>query len=130
MKKLKILLLIIVFIALGVFITFHWISFSAKGLNYNDVNTIPKNKVGLVLGASKFAPSGNINLFYKHRVNATVELYNAGKIEYVLVSGDNSRKDYDESSDFKNDLIEKGIPENRIFLDYAGFRTLDSIVRA
>ena len=130
MKKLKILLLIIVFIALGVFITFHWISFSAKGLNYNDVNTIPKNKVGLVLGTSKFAPSGNINLFYKHRVNATVELYNAGKIEYVLVSGDNSRKDYDESSDFKNDLIEKGIPENRIFLDYAGFRTLDSIVRA
>jgi len=130
MKKLKILLLIIVFIALGVFITFHSISFSAKGLNYNDVNTIPKNKVGLVLGTSKFAPSGNINLFYKHRVNATVELYNAGKIEYVLVSGDNSRKDYDEPSDFKNDLIAKGIPENRIFLDYAGFRTLDSIVRA
>ena len=130
MKKLKILLLIIVFIALGVFITFHSISFSAKGLNYNDVNTFPKNKVGLVLGTSKFAPSGNINLFYKHRVNATVELYNAGKIEYVLVSGDNSRKDYDEPSDFKNDLIAKGIPENRIFLDYAGFRTLDSIVRA
>jgi len=130
MKKLKILVLIIVFIALGVFITFHSISFSAKGLNYNDVNTIPKNKVGLVLGTSKFAPSGNINLFYKHRVNATVELYNAGKIEYVLVSGDNSRKDYDEPSDFKNDLIAKGIPENRIFLDYAGFRTLDSIVRA
>ena len=130
MKKLKILVLIIVFIALGVFITFHSISFSAKGLNYNDVNTIPKNKVGLVLGTCKFAPSGNINLFYKHRVNATVELYNAGKIEYVLVSGDNSRKDYDEPSDFKNDLIAKGIPENRIFLDYAGFRTLDSIVRA
>jgi len=46
------------------------------------------------------------------------------------VSGDNSRKDYDEPSDFKNDLITKGIPEHKIFLDYAGFRTLDSVVRA
>jgi SanA protein len=47
-----------------------------------------------------------------------------------LVSGDNSQKDYDEPTDFKKDLIAKGIPEDRIFLDYAGFRTLDSIVRA
>lgn len=130
MKKLKILILTGLFIALGVFTTFHWVSFKAKGLTYDAIDNIPKNNVGLVLGASKFAPSGNINLFYKHRVDAAVALYKAGKIEYILVSGDNGRKDYDEPTDFKNDLIAKGIPAARIFLDYAGFRTLDSIVRA
>ncbi len=113
-----------------VFATFHWISFKAKGLTYDDIDTIPKNKVGLVLGASKWAPSGNINLFYKHRVDAAVALYKAGKIDYILVSGDNGRKDYDEPTDFKNDLVANGIPAEHIFLDYAGFRTLDSIVRA
>ncbi len=113
-----------------VFATFHWISFKAKGLTYDDIDTIPKNNVGLVLGASKWAPSGSINLFYKHRVDAAVALYKAGKIDYILVSGDNGRKDYDEPTDFKNDLVANGIPAEHIFLDYAGFRTLDSIVRA
>ncbi|NRD24597.1 YdcF family protein [Winogradskyella litoriviva] len=130
MKKLKLIIFASILVAVGVLATFHWITYKAKGLTYNDVDSIPKNKVGLVLGASRLAPSGNINLFYKHRVEAAVALYKAGKIEYILVSGDNSHKDYDEPTDFKNDLIEKGIPAERIFLDYAGFRTLDSMVRA
>ncbi|NRD20726.1 YdcF family protein [Winogradskyella eckloniae] len=130
MKKLKLLILAGILVTIGVLATFHWVGYKAKGLTYNDVDSIPKNTVGLVLGASRLASSGNINLFYKHRVDAAVALYKAGKIEYILVSGDNSRKDYDEPTDFKNDLIEKGIPAERIFLDYAGFRTLDSIVRA
>ncbi len=110
--------------------TYHWISFRTKDFIYNDVNTVPKNKVGLVLGTGKYAASGNINLFYKYRVDAAVKLYKAGKIDYILVSGDNSRIDYDEPSDFKSDLIARGIPEHKIYLDYAGFRTLDSVVRA
>ena len=57
-------------------------------------------------------------------------MYHAGKITHVLISGDNGRKGYDEPSDFKNDLIQKGIPADKIYLDYAGFRTLDSIIRA
>tara|TARA_R110002033_G_scaffold21680_2_gene53428 strand:- start:1392 stop:2006 length:615 start_codon:yes stop_codon:yes gene_type:complete len=130
MKKLKIVVTSLILMLIGVLVTFHWVGYKTKGLSYNDIESIPKNKVGLVLGASRLSPSGNINLFYKHRVDAAVALYNAGKIEYILVSGDNSRKDYDEPTDFKNDLIEKGIPAERIFLDYAGFRTLDSIVRA
>ncbi|MBU2927300.1 SanA/YdcF family protein [Winogradskyella psychrotolerans] len=130
MKTFKILILTGICMVFGVFVTFHWISFKAKGLIYDDMDTIPKNNVGLVLGASKWAPSGNINLFYKHRVDAAVSLYKAGKIDYILVSGDNGRKDYDEPTDFKNDLVANGIPAEHIFLDYAGFRTLDSIVRA
>lgn len=130
MKKLKIVILIGVFISLGVFTTYHWISFRTNHLIYDDLSAIPKNKVGLLLGTGKYAASGNINLFYKYRIDTAVKLYKAGKIEYILVSGDNSTKDYDEPSDFKNDLIAKGIPEENIFLDYAGFRTLDSVVRA
>ncbi len=130
MKKLKIALLIIVVISIGVVSTYHWMSFKTRHQVYDSVNAIPKNKVGLLLGTGKYAASGNINLFYKYRIDAVVKLYKAGKIEYILVSGDNSRKDYDEPTDFKKDLIAQGIPEDRIFLDYAGFRTLDSIVRA
>ncbi len=97
---------------------------------YNTVSDIPKNKVGLLLGTSKHVRSGHQNLYYKYRIEATISLYKSGKIEYVLISGDNSRSDYDEPSDMKNDLVKNGIPEERIFLDYAGFRTLDSVVRA
>lgn len=130
MKKIKIILLLTIIIGLGVFTTYHWISFKTKHLVFDSVSNIPKNKVGLVLGTGKYAASGNINLFYKYRVDAAVKLYQAKKIEYILVSGDNSRKDYDEPSDFKQDLIARGIPEDKIFLDYAGFRTLDSVIRA
>lgn len=130
MKKLKLLILSGLCILFGIISTFYWVAYKAKGYTYDNIDNIPKNKVGLVLGASKLAPSGNINLFYKHRVDAAVALYKAGKIDYILVSGDNGRKDYDEPTDFKNDLIANGVPEACIFLDYAGFRTLDSIVRA
>ncbi|MFK7834150.1 MAG: vancomycin high temperature exclusion protein [Winogradskyella sp.] len=130
MKKIKIILLLIVFVTLSVFIIYHWVSFKAKDQLYDSVNNIPKNKVGLLLGVNKFDYHGNVNLFYKHRLDAAVALYNAGKIEYILVSGDNSRKNYDEPTSFKNDLIAKGIPEAKIVLDFAGFRTLDSVFRA
>ncbi|MEN8194411.1 MAG: ElyC/SanA/YdcF family protein [Bacteroidota bacterium] len=91
---------------------------------------IKHNKVGLVLGTSKLLSDGRINLYFKYRISAVVELFNAKKIDFILVSGDNSKATYDEPSDFKNELIKYGIPENKIFLDYAGFRTLDSVVRA
>ena len=130
MKKLKILLLLAIFIGLGIFITYHWMSFKTRYLVYDNVSAIPKNKVGLVLGTGKYAASGNINHFYTYRIDAAVKLYKAKKIEYILVSGDNGRIGYDEPTDFKNDLIARGIPADKIFLDYAGFRTLDSMVRA
>ena len=105
------------------------ITYKAKNYVFDNINTVKNNKVGLVLGAGKYTSHGNINLYYKYRLNAAVNLFKSGKIEFILVSGDNSRKDYDEPSDFKNDLIKRGIPANKIVLDYAGFRTLDSVVR-
>ena len=130
MKYLKSITLIFVFLSISTLLTSSWIDYKANGKTFNNVDSIPKNKVGLVLGTIKELSNGHINLYYLYRINATVELYNAGKIDFVLISGDNSRKDYDEPSDFKNDLIQKGIPEEQIFLDYAGFRTLDSVIRA
>ncbi|WP_299890709.1 ElyC/SanA/YdcF family protein [uncultured Lacinutrix sp.] len=106
------------------------IIYNAEGKTFLQIENLPKNKVGLVLGASKYTNGNRINLYYKYRLEAAEKLYKAGKIEFILISGDNSRKEYDEPSDFKNDLIAKGIPTHKIFLDYAGFRTLDSMIRA
>ena len=102
---------------------------ASKNYLYSDVQKIPYNRVGLVLGTSKFLKNGQINLYYKYRIDAAVELYKAGKISYIVVSGDNSRKTYDEPTQMKADLAAGGVPENVIFLDYAGFRTWDSVVR-
>lgn len=103
---------------------------AAKGKMYCEVSNIPANRVGLVLGTNPIGRTGRPNSFYRYRIEACVALYQAGKIERILVSGDNSRKDYDEPTCIKNDLVAAGIPDNVIYLDYAGFRTLDSMVRA
>jgi SanA protein len=102
---------------------------SARNLVHDSIKDTPAKKVGLLLGTGKFRRNRHINLFYKYRIDATIALYKAGKIKYILISGDNSRKGYDEPTNMKEDLIAAGIPETVIYLDYAGFRTLDSIVR-
>ncbi len=96
---------------------------------FNSVKDIPHNKVGLFLGTGKFLSNGYVNLYYKYRIEAAVTLFNEGKIDFILVSGDNSRTNYDEPTTIKEDLIKRGIPTDKIYLDYAGFRTLDSVVR-
>lgn len=102
---------------------------SAKNKMYSSSAKIPHNKVGLLLGTSKYLSNGTINQYYQNRIDATLSLYKAGKIDFIIVSGDNSRKEYDEPTTIKNDLIAGGVPAEKIFLDYAGFRTLDSVVR-
>lgn len=97
---------------------------------YSSVETIPYNRVGVLLGVGKYTEQGYVNLYYTSRLEAAVDLYNAGKIERILVSGDNSRVGYDESTTFKDDLVAVGIPEQNIHLDFAGFRTRDSVIRA
>jgi len=97
---------------------------------FSTIEQIPTSKVGVVLGTSKFLQNGYINLYYKYRLNAAFELFSNNKIQFILISGDNSTMEYDEPSTFKNDLIALGVPAEKIYLDYAGFRTLDSMVRA
>jgi SanA protein len=97
---------------------------------YRNIEDMPYNKVGLVLGTARHQVGGGVNPYYQNRIDATIELYKAGKISYVLVSGDNGSVYYNEPNTIKKDLVEGGIPEKKIFLDYAGFRTLDSMIRA
>ncbi len=103
---------------------------AAEGKTYSTIESVPKNRVGLVLGTSKRRSNGQPNPYYTYRIDATIALFKAGKIDFVLVSGDNGTIYYNEPTTIKKDLVKGGIPENRIFLDYAGFRTLDSMVRA
>jgi SanA protein len=102
---------------------------AAEGKMYADVDAIPFNKVGLLLGTSKYLPNGRTNLFYLFRIEATVKLYRQGKIRYIIVSGDNGREDYNEPEQMRQDLVASGVDSSRIYLDYAGFRTFDSMVR-
>ncbi len=98
---------------------------------FSDVNAIPKNKVGLLLGTAKYQDKARhlVNPYYQNRIDATVALYMAGKIDYIIVSGDNSTAYYNEPALMKADLIAQGVPEGKIYMDNAGFRTLDSILR-
>jgi SanA protein len=70
------------------------------------------------------------NLFFTYRIQAAAELYKAGKVDFLILSGDNNKREYNEPEEMKKALIHQGVPEQAIFLDYAGFRTLDSMVRA
>ena len=103
---------------------------SARGRIYTDPAAVPHRKVGLVLGCTDRLRNGDPNLFFVHRMLAAAELLHAGKVDYLLVSGDNRRKEYDEPTSMKHALIARGVAEDRIICDYAGFRTLDSVVRA
>lgn len=120
-------------IVLGIFFTL-WANQKIENATEDDVtsniNKLPKEKVGLVLGTSKTLINGNKNLYFFYRIDAAVELYKSGKISYIIVSGDNSTKNYNEPEDMQNELIARGIPKTKIFLDFAGLRTLDSVVRA
>lgn len=102
---------------------------SAEGRLYTRIDEIPERPVALVLGTAAKVADGRDNLFFRFRVRAAAELYHAGKVRHILVSGDNGHKSYDEATDMRNALIELGVPESAIVRDHAGFRTLDSVVR-
>lgn len=130
-KKYRFLLALLLLLSILVVIISNFtIEISARGKTFTDPANIPKNKVGLVLGTSRMLVKGGVNPYYANRIKAAIELYKAGKIEFILVSGDNGSIYYNEPTTIKKDLIKGGIPDEKIFLDYAGFRTLDSMVRA
>jgi SanA protein len=108
-----------------------WICSAASGRIITDAAPLPFNEVGLVLGTSKFSGARAYpNPFFEGRMNAAARLFHAGKVRHLLVSGDNDRKTYDEPSWMRDALVARGVPAEAITLDYAGFRTLDSVVRA
>lgn len=129
-KLLKLIFWFILLCFLAIIIAEIITVYTTKNNIYSDTHNIPINKVGLLLGTNKYYWNGLENLFYNYRLDATVELYESWKIEYILATGDNGREWYDEATAMHDDLLAKWVPEEKIYLDYAGFRTLDSIVRA
>ena len=131
-KRRKILLSITVFVVL-ILLTINYCDRQVEAASvkniYSDLEKIPHNHVGLLLGTGKYLAGGYINPYYKYRIDAAAQLMGAGKITYLIISGDNGRKEYNEPEMMKRDLIAAGIDSSCIYLDYAGFRTFDSMIR-
>jgi len=133
MKFLKWLIILLVLLGL----LYSWLRYNndmmkeeAKPFIYHSIDKVPAKKAALVLGSAKYLNNGHINYFYKYRIDAAAKLFNTGKVKAIIVSGDNGSKEYDEPTMMRDDLMAQGVPEKYITLDYAGFRTLDSIFRA
>ena len=108
-----------------------WIRHAAVGRVFDDPDRLPSNDVGLVLGTSKFSgPRRDRNPHFDGRMAAAAALYRAGKVRHLLLSGDNGSRGYDEPRDMRTALRALGVPAEAMTPDDAGFRTLDSVVRA
>ncbi len=123
------LLPIVFFSALLIFISNKIVS-NEESNCYTSVSEIPARDVALVLGTAKYRKNGGRNLYYRYRMEAAVKLFKAGKVKAIICSGDNATRYYDEPSTMKADLVAMGIPSSLIYLDFAGFRTFDSMVRS
>ncbi|MGC9493547.1 SanA/YdcF family protein [Vibrio genomosp. F10] len=106
-----------------------WISWRTSDSIISNSQSIEHYDVAVVLGTSKYLGK-TLNEYYVHRIDAAIELFQQGKIDDFLLSGDNAHRSYNEPWTMKRDLLKAEIPERNIHLDYAGFRTLDSVVRA
>ncbi len=107
-----------------------WVLNAGGPFLFKEEPPLPGNDVALVLGTSKFNEYGGINPHFQSRMEAAARLYRDGKVKHLLLSGSNQNRYYDEPSDMKKSLMEAGVPETAMTLDYAGLRTLDSVVRA
>ena len=103
---------------------------SGRVFDSASIDVVPRQRVAVVMGCVRTLPNGLNNLYFSRRIDAAAELYKAGKVDCLIVSGDNHVKGYDEPSDMKESLVKAGVPADRIVCDYAGFRTLDTVVRA
>jgi len=102
---------------------------ASRGRIFTDVTRVPATRVGLVFGTSDRVASRE-NLYFRYRIEAATQAWNAGKVNILIVSGDNISRYYNEPNKMRQALIDRGIPANRIVCDPFGLCTLDSVVRA
>lgn len=132
MRRKKILFLLLSFLLASLLLIYlcnKAVVNAAEGKLFADTQKIPYNKVGLLLGTAKYLANGSQNPYYSFRIEAAINLYKSGKVKYILISGDNGREEYNEPELMQQDLVAAGVDSSHIYLDYAGFRTFDSIVR-
>lgn len=123
-------LLLLIFFILGSNI---YVSYNGAKMATQKLSDIPENSSVFILGTAKYLKSGNINLYYKYRMDAARELWKAGKVKEFILSGDGvgeaHSEDYDETKDMKEDLLADSIPLEKIKIDPYGFNTQQSILR-
>ncbi|MCH7228675.1 vancomycin high temperature exclusion protein [Haloferula sp. A504] len=128
----KVLWVTVAVVAVGL-IAVAWANLAAvlagKGRLYEKVAEVPGDRVGLVFGTSPWIGDRE-NLYFRYRIDAAAELWKAGKLRCILVSGDNENRNYNEPEYMADALVEAGVPREMIVADYAGFRTLDTVYRA
>lgn len=108
----------------------HWVINNTEAYVYSDWALLPSNDVGLVLGTSPYTREGEANPQFYGRIQAAVQLYQLGKIKHLIVSGANPDSTYNEPRAMWRELTKAGIPSQAITMDFAGFRTFDSVMRA
>ncbi len=127
----KLVFLALLFLVAGAFLLCQlFVQNAGTGRIYSSVSTVPARRIGLVLGTSEHIGGGKDNPYFKNRIEAAAQLFKAGKVKFLLVSGDNRLANYDEPESMRKALIAHGVPSRFIAPDDAGLRTLDSIVRA
>lgn len=120
---------------LGLFTVFvvlcnRWVINSTDAYLYTNYALLPENDVGIVLGTSSYTREGESNPQFNERLRAAAELYRLGKVKHLIVSGSNPSENYNEPKRMRQQLVKAGVPEKAITMDFAGFRTLDSLARA
>ncbi len=124
-----------IYIGLGVLVFLiwllnHWVINNSYSYVYTSWALLPENSVGLVLGTSPYTRDGQPNPQFIGRVDAAAQLYQLGKVKHLLVSGANPDSSYNEPRAMWRALIKLGVPQSAITMDFAGFRTFDSVARA
>lgn len=107
----------------------HVVESAASGRFYSVLDSLPSRDVGIVLGCAPYI-DGRPNPYFWGRMRAAAQLQKLGRVRVLLVSGDNGRAGYDEPRAMREALESLGIPHKAIVCDFAGFRTLDTMVRA
>ena len=97
---------------------------------YSRVADVPHRHTALLLGTNRISRWGGPNPYYYNRIDTMAALYHAGKVDRIIVSGENSTASYNEPDMMRADLVSRGVPDSIIHADFAGRRTLDSMVRA
>ena len=131
-KKRRIILLcsvtILLIIILGCYLL---VSVNARGKTFNDIQSVPYNEVGLLLGTSPVTSNGEHNYYFDERIKAAAMLCRSGKIRRIIASGGDysSKGGCNELVAMRDSLIKQGVPDSLVSLDYQGTRTLYSIAK-
>ena len=134
-KKIVLFAGVCLLVVIGIIVTCHVLVVNnAEGRTYDNLVDIPKKEIGLLLGTSPITPQGGHNFYFDNRIKAADELYKAGKIDYIIASGGADTKTQrigcDEPKSILVALVARGVPADRIILDYEGTTTRNSIYKA